>query len=80
MSHIKEGLCRLLQSIEQNVTLDKLLISLHRVLVSSTVKVDNNNNNIHVWYGYSICTACVNVCGVCLGCGVLVVWECGMYV
>ena len=64
------------------MTLDKLLISLHRVLVSSTVKVDNNNNNnnIHVWYGYSICTACVNVCGVCLGCGVLVVWECGMYV
>ena len=62
------------------MTLDKLLISLHRVLVSSTVKVDNNNNNIHVWYAYSICTAGVNVCGVCLGCGVLVVWECGMYV
>lgn len=61
------------------MTLDKFLISFHRVLVSSAVKV-STANNVHVWYGDRICMACVNVCGVCLGCGVLVVWVCGMHV
>lgn len=61
------------------MTLDKFLIGFHSVLVSSTVKV-STTNNVHVWYGDSICMACVNVCGVCLGYGVLVVWVCGMHV